>query len=133
MPPGALLELDARDDLTGAGSGQRGTDAVARDSRVVEVSEAAGDEAVGPGDGVLRTPRAGICQRLFHVEQVEELCAEAEEHALAELEDLADAARNGGPAPRPEVGVVGDAPSRTWKPLPLPPERAGRGCARKSL
>jgi len=94
---GTSLELDARHHLTRTGSRQRRTDAVARDTRIVQIPEAAGEQPrAGARGRILRTSGARISQRLHHIKQVEELRADAERHALADLEDLADAARKDG-------------------------------------
>ena len=74
-------------------------------------------------DGILRTSGARISQRFHHVEQVEEFRADAERHALADLEDLADAARNRRPPLPAEVVVVDDIAARNAGVLILP----GRG------
>ena len=124
MTRGGTLELYARHHLTRARSRQRRTHAVARDARVVEVAEAAGEQSgAGARRGILRTSGTRISQRLHHIKQVEEFRANAERHALTDLEDLADAARNRRTPLSTEVVVVDDIAARNAWVLVLP----GRG------
>src|SRR5712671_3669824 len=118
------LKLDPRHDLTGAGSRQRRTHAVARDPRIVEVPETTREQpGSGPRRGSLGTSGARISQRLHHIEQVEELRADAERHALTDLENLTDAARDRRSALPAEIVVESDIAARNARVLVLP----GRG------
>src|SRR5579872_2460378 len=68
------LKIEPCHNLPRSRRGQRGTHAIRRNPRIVQVAEAAGQQSlIRSRRRILRTARAGIRQRQQLVEQVEEL------------------------------------------------------------
>src|SRR5471030_2729255 len=109
MPPRNLFsELKTRYQLAGSRRGKRRVHAVGHDPRVVKESETAGQQAIGASGRRRGAGGARVRNRQVLVQEIEELGADTEGHALANFEDFPETAGDDRTALGAKIVVIND-------------------------